>query len=87
MLPRVKLNHHSSGREQGGGVRNRGSGEQALALRQRTMIRALQKAELELSLIEKQRQIQRNKRNKNDTFTIALVGYTNAGKSSLLKPR
>ena len=84
MLPRVKLNHHSSGREQGGGVRNRGSGEQALALRQRTMIRALQKAELELSLIEKQRQIQRNKRNKNDTFTIALVGYTNAGKSSLL---
>ena len=84
LLPRVKLNHHSSGREQGGGVKNRGSGEQALALRQRTMIRSLYKAEQELDLIEKQRLTQRNKRNKKDTLTIALVGYTNAGKSSLL---
>lgn len=84
LLPRVKLNHHSAGREQGGGMKNRGSGEQALALRQRTMMRALYKAELELDLIEKQRQTQRNKRNKNETLTIALVGYTNAGKSSLL---
>lgn len=84
LLPRVRLNHHSSGREQGGGMKNRGSGEQALALRQRTMMRALQKAEHELELIEKQRLTQRNKRNKNDTLTIALVGYTNAGKSSLL---
>ena len=84
LLPRVRLNHHSSGREQGGGMKNRGSGEQALAIRQRTMMRALQKAEHELELIEKQRLTQRNKRNKNDTLTIALVGYTNAGKSSLL---
>jgi GTPase len=84
LLPRVRLNHHSVGREQGGGMKNRGSGEQALALRQRTMMRALYKAELELDLIEKQRQTQRNKRNKNETLTIALVGYTNAGKSSLL---
>lgn len=84
LLPRVRLNHHSVGREQGGGMKNRGSGEQALALRQRTMLRSLQKAESELQLIEKQRQIQRNKRKKNDTLTIALVGYTNAGKSSLL---
>jgi len=84
LLPRVRLNHHSVGREQGGGMKNRGSGEQALALRQRTMMRALYKAEQELDLIEKQRQTQRNKRNKNETLTIALVGYTNAGKSSLL---
>ncbi|NTW91293.1 MAG: GTPase HflX [Erysipelotrichaceae bacterium] len=84
LLPRVRLNHHSAGREQGGGMKNRGSGEQALALRQRTMMRALYKAEQELDLIEKQRQTQRNKRNKNETLTIALVGYTNAGKSSLL---
>lgn len=84
LLPRVKLNHHSSGREQGGGVKNRGSGEQALALRQRTMMRSLYKAERELDLIEKQRITQRNKRNKKDALTIALVGYTNAGKSSLL---
>ena len=84
LLPRVRLNHHSVGREQGGGMKNRGSGEQALALRQRTMMRALYKAEQELDMIEKQRQTQRNKRNKNETLTIALVGYTNAGKSSLL---
>jgi GTP-binding protein HflX len=84
LLPRVRLSHHSAGREQGGGVKNRGAGEQALALRQRTMMRQLQRAESELQVIEKQRLVQRNRRKKNETLTIALVGYTNAGKSTLL---
>lgn len=84
LLPRVRLSHHSAGREQGGGVKNRGAGEQALALRQRTMIRQLQRAETELQIIEKQRLVQRNRRKKNETLTIALVGYTNAGKSTIL---
>lgn len=84
LLPRVRLSHHSAGREQGGGVKNRGAGEQALALRQRTMMRQLQRAETELQIIEKQRLVQRNRRKKNETLTIALVGYTNAGKSTIL---
>ena len=84
LLPRVRLNHHSAGREQGGGAKNKGAGEQALALRQRVMIRALQRAEAELQSIDKQRLIQRTRRMKNETLTIALVGYTNAGKSTLL---
>jgi len=84
LLPRVRLNHHSAGREQGGGVKNKGAGEQALALRQRTMMRQLQRAETELQIIEKQRLVQRNRRKKNETLTIALVGYTNAGKSTIL---
>lgn len=84
LLPRVRLNHHSSGREQGGGVKNKGTGEQALALKQRVMLRSLQRAESELELIEKQRLIQRNRRIKKETLTITLVGYTNAGKSTIL---
>ncbi|HET6785502.1 MAG TPA: GTPase HflX [Erysipelotrichaceae bacterium] len=84
LLPRVRLSHHSAGREQGGGVKNRGAGEQALALRQRTMMRQLQRAETELQIIKKQRLVQRNRRKKNETLTIALVGYTNAGKSTIL---
>lgn len=84
LLPRVKLNHHSAGREQGGGFKNKGAGEQALALKQRTMIRALQRAETELASMDQQRLIQRTRRIKNETLTIALVGYTNAGKSTLL---
>jgi len=83
LLPRVKLNHHSAGREQGGGFKNKGAGEQALALKQRTMIRALQRAEAELASMDQQRLIQRTRRIKSDTLTIALVGYTNAGKSTL----
>ena len=39
LLPRMSLTHHSSGREQGGGARNRGSGEQALALAKRVTLR------------------------------------------------
>ena len=84
LLPRMSLTHHSSGREQGGGARNRGSGEQALALAKRVTLRQLHKAEQELKELEAQRVVQSRLRQRNAIFTIALVGYTNAGKSTLM---
>lgn len=84
LLPRMRLNHHSSGREQGGGARNRGSGEQALTLAKRVTLRQLHKAESELKVLEAQREVQARLRQRNAIFTIALVGYTNAGKSTLM---
>ena len=84
LLPRMSLTHHSSGREQGGGARNRGSGEQALALAKRVTLRQLHKAERELKELEAQREVQARLRQRNAIFTIALVGYTNAGKSTLM---
>lgn len=84
LLPRMSLTHHSSGREQGGGARNRGSGEQALALAKRVTLRQLYKAESELKELEAQRDVQARLRQRNAIFTIALVGYTNAGKSTLM---
>jgi len=84
LLPRMALQHRSTDRQQGGGARNRGSGEQALALRKRVTERQLHKVELALKEMETTRATQRNRRQKSDGFTVALVGYTNAGKSTLL---
>lgn len=84
LLPRMALQHRSTGRQQGGGVRNRGAGEQALALRKRVTERQLHKVEQALKEMETTRATQRQRRQKSDSFTVALVGYTNAGKSTLL---
>ena len=84
LLPRMSLNDHASDREQGGGARNRGAGEQALALAKRVSMRQLHKAERELKELEAQREVQTRLRQRNAIFTIALVGYTNAGKSTLM---
>lgn len=84
LLPRMALNHGSAGRQQGGKARTKGSGEQALALRKRVTERQLQRVMASLKQMETIRETQGQKRRKQDVFTVALVGYTNAGKSSLL---
>ena len=85
LLPRTLINVTSyAGRQQGGGARNRGSGEQKLELMKRATEKQLYKAEAELAEMEDQRAVQRRQRQKNQLFTVALVGYTNAGKSTLL---
>jgi len=84
LLPRTKLTYHSVGRQRSGGARNKGAGEQFAELRRRTSKHLLDKAQVALKAMEIQRTTQRRKRQKNQVFTIALVGYTNAGKSTLL---
>lgn len=83
LLPRlIGMQEHMSHQQGGSGFR--GSGEKQLELDRRIIARKLSKAKKELAQIVRQRQVQRNRRKNNDIFVIALVGYTNSGKSTLL---
>ena len=68
----------------GGGIGTRGPGETQLETDKRHIRERIDALKRELAAIEKNRMIQRKQRMKNDVINIALVGYTNAGKSSLL---
>lgn len=69
---------------QQGGIGSRGPGEKKLELDRRRIDREIVKLNKELIEIVKSRQIQRRNRNKSDIKKVAIVGYTNAGKSTLL---
>jgi len=68
----------------GGGIGTRGPGETQLETDKRHIRERISALKRELIEIEKNRNVQRKQRMKNDIVNIALVGYTNAGKSSLL---
>jgi len=67
----------------GGGIGNRGPGETKLELDRRRIRDKIADLRRELAEIEKNRSIQRKQREKNEIPTIALIGYTNSGKSTL----
>lgn len=69
---------------QGAGVGMRGPGEQKLEVDRRVIRRRIAFLEGQLEQIRNHRRIQRKKRGEQSTGVVALVGYTNAGKSSLL---
>ncbi|MCK4518843.1 MAG: GTPase HflX [Candidatus Omnitrophica bacterium] len=68
----------------GGGIGTRGPGEQKLEVDRRRIQKRISKLKKDLKKIEKRRQNLRDKRKRNHISTIALVGYTNSGKSTLL---
>ena len=68
----------------GGGIGTRGPGETQLETDKRHIRRRLGHLESELKEVEKRRFLARKKRKKDGAMTVALVGYTNAGKSSLM---
>ena len=68
----------------GGGVGTRGPGESQLESDRRTARRRITLLRRRLKELEKQRATQRRERKRNETPTIALAGYTNVGKSTLL---
>lgn len=68
----------------GGGIGTRGPGEKKLEIDRRRIKRRIFELSEELGEIEKQRSLRRARREKNSTPVVALVGYTNAGKSTLL---
>ena len=84
LLPRMALHHGSVGRQQGGAAKTKGSGEKALALKKRVTEKQLHKVNQQLKDLEIVHTTQSAQRQKQAIFTVALVGYTNAGKSSLL---
>ncbi len=68
----------------GGGIGTRGPGEQKLEVDRRHIRRRITKLSRELDQLSKRRQATRQRRKEASAFVVALVGYTNAGKTTLL---
>lgn len=66
----------------GGGIGTRGPGETKLEMDRRHIRTRMNEIKHQLRTVEEHRERYRNKRNQNQVFHVALVGYTNAGKSS-----
>ena len=82
-LPRLTVWNETMGRL-GGGIGTRGPGETQLETDRRHIRARIDKLRTELSEVRRVRAVQRERRTKNATPVVALVGYTNAGKSTLL---
>ena len=83
LLPRLSGMGHSLSR-QGGGIGTRGPGETKLESDRRHIRERINRLEDELEQVRKVRSVQRERRMKNSVPVVAIVGYTNAGKSTLL---
>jgi GTP-binding protein HflX len=82
LLPRL-TGHGAAMSRLGGGIGTRGPGETKLETDRRRIYRRIQKLENDLDAVRAGRGIQRKQRQSVPLATIALVGYTNAGKSTL----
>ena len=83
LLPRLSGMGASLSR-QGGGIGTRGPGETKLETDRRHIRERIDRLESELEQVRKVRSVQRERRMKNSIPVVAIVGYTNSGKSTLL---
>jgi len=83
LLPRLSGMGHSLSR-QGGGIGTRGPGETKLESDRRHIRERIARLQQELEQVRQVRSVQRQHRMKNSVPVVAIVGYTNAGKSTLL---
>ncbi len=81
LLPRLQ-GHGKSLSRLGGGIGIRGPGETKLEMDRRHIRTRMNEIKHQLKTVVEHRERYRNKREQNQVFQIALVGYTNAGKSS-----
>ncbi|HEX3394827.1 MAG TPA: GTPase HflX [Acidimicrobiales bacterium] len=82
-LPRLRGRGKSLS-QQAGGIGTRGPGETQLEVDRRRLLRRATKLESDLKELTQNRRTQRKARTRSRLATVALVGYTNAGKSTLL---
>lgn len=68
----------------GGGIGTRGPGEKKLEMDRRLIKNRIAQLNRELKDVKRHREVTREQRNKNKVPVVAIVGYTNAGKSTLL---
>jgi GTP-binding protein HflX len=83
LLPRLIGSHEALSRL-GGGIGTRGPGETKLETDRRVIRRRITDIKKQIEDIKARRQVQRSQRKSNELPVASLVGYTNAGKSSLL---
>ena len=83
LLPRLSGMGTSLSR-QGGGIGTRGPGETKLESDRRHIRERIHRLQTELQQVRQVRSVQRERRQKNSVPVVAIVGYTNAGKSTLL---
>ncbi|MFS9221009.1 GTPase HflX [Streptococcus australis] len=69
---------------QAGGIGSRGPGESQLELNRRSVRNQITDIERQLKVVEKNREVVREKRLESSVFKIGLIGYTNAGKSTIM---
>lgn len=85
MLPRLVGSRQSLGRQGGGsGLKNRGAGETKLELDRRRALKRIATLSAELEKLAERRHLLRKQRRHNEVPVVCLVGYTNAGKSSMM---
>jgi len=86
MLPRLVGLHDALSRQGGasGAMSNKGAGEKKLELDRRKLEQRLTRMQRELEDIAEERKTQRKKRAESGIPRVALVGYTNAGKSTIM---
>jgi GTPase len=82
-LPRLRGRGQSLS-QQAGGIGTRGPGETQLEVDRRRLVRRMHRLEADLREVDRTRVLQRRSRARGRHRELALVGYTNAGKSSLL---
>lgn len=83
-LPRLRRAWTHLGRQRGGGVTQRGEGEAQIELDQRMLRDKIASTKREIVQVSVRRSTSRKKRQRIPLRTLAIVGYTNAGKSTLL---
>ena len=84
MLPRLVVGQNSAFSRLAGGIGGRGPGETKLETDRRRVRDRIHRLEKELASQSKRREQRRKERMRHDVPTISIVGYTNAGKSTLL---
>ena len=83
-LPRLRRGAKAGLSQQGGGIGTRGPGETRLEVDRRRIMRRIEKLERDLKGLAHTRETQRKSRSRSGLANVAIVGYTNAGKSTLL---